>query len=229
MSDTRNSQRLRGSLSLVLGDLWQCSDSLRGSALIRDIYPEYLITLHCMIRASVPLMKCAKDVLESSGIDKEVVVPVADYLGTHILEEMNHDDWLIDDLESIGFVKSNVIGRMPSSRIASMVGAQYYWIKHHHPLSILGYISVMEGYPPTVEFVDELMARSGYPASAFRTLVRHAHLDPGHRDDLDALLDNLRIGPDVFRVIRTSALFSACSAASALREALESSSTPLDG
>jgi hypothetical protein len=36
---------------------------------------------------------------------------------------------------------------------------------------------------------------SGLPLDAFSTLLRHARLDPYHRDDLDNLLDRLPLAP----------------------------------
>src|SRR5204863_60824 len=91
-----------------------------------------------------------------------------------------------------------VLRRMPSPTVASMIGAQYYWVLHHHPVAMLGDMMVREGYPSGVETVETLMARSGYPRAAFRTMERHAHLDLHHRDDLIELLDGrpARVRPD---------------------------------
>ena len=38
---------------------------------------------------------------------------------------------------------------MPPPSVAGLVGSQYYWILHHHPVAFLGYVALMEGYPPT--------------------------------------------------------------------------------
>ena len=32
---------------------------------------------------------------------------------------------------------------------AALVGAQYYWIRHVHPVALLGYVMLLEGYPPS--------------------------------------------------------------------------------
>jgi hypothetical protein len=52
---------------------------------------------------------------------------------------------------------------------------------------------VLEGYPPAPSLIDELIARTGYSAEAFRTLSKHGELDPGHRDELDRALDGLQL------------------------------------
>ena len=39
--------------------------------------------------------------------------------------------------------------QIPSSQVATLVGAQYYWLRHYHPISLLGHMMVMEGCPST--------------------------------------------------------------------------------
>ena len=51
--------------------------------------------------------------------------------------------------------------RPPSPTVAALVGAQYYWIEHVHPVGLLGYVLLLEGWPPTPETVEELRRRTG--------------------------------------------------------------------
>ena len=53
------------------------------------------------------------------------------YLGTHLEEEASHDIWTLEDLEAAGFDADAAAAQMPSPDLAAMVGAQYYWIRHH--------------------------------------------------------------------------------------------------
>jgi hypothetical protein len=39
----------------------------------------------------------------------------------------------------------------------------------------------------------KIIERTKLPAQAFSTLVRHARLDPHHRDDLDRVMDSLTL------------------------------------
>src|SRR5207237_3301598 len=105
-------------------------------------------------------------------------------------------DWLLDDLEVLGGGRAAVLARPPSPTVAALVGAQYYWILHYHPVGLLGYIGVFEGYPPSPAMIDGLVASTGYGRDAFRTMIAHAELDPGHRDELDRLLDELPLTPE---------------------------------
>ena len=110
---------------------------------------------------------------------------------------------------------------MPSPAVASLVGAQYYWILHHNPVAFLGYVGVMEGYPPTEELVATLMERTGFPREAFRTFSEHGELDPGHRDHLDRTLDALPLTERHEQVVGASAIATVALATRALEELLQ--------
>jgi len=150
-----------------------------------------------------------------------VAAGLAPYLAQHIKEEMHHDEWLLEDLEILGIERSGVLERMPSAAVASLVGAQYYWIQHCHPVALLGYLSVIEGNPPTPGLVQTMVEKTGYPRKAFRTLEKHAQLDPHHRDDLDDTLDGLPLLPRHLAVIGASALHTLRMLATAWREILD--------
>ena len=158
---------------------------------IGGIVLDFLVLMHQIVRASVPLMNVARaSALERSRRDK-VNRLFARYLRQHIAEERDHDEWLIQDLETAGMRRADVTREIPSGVAASLVGAQYYWVQHHDPVALLGYMRVLEGNPPSVAHIDNLQRQSGLPASVFRTYRMHGELDPNHRRDLDLFLDSL--------------------------------------
>ena len=213
-----NAERLRGTIELVLGELGQAGDRLTSHPRIRELYPEYLFTVHCVIRASVPLMETAVQRSRSLAPGDPVAAGLAEYLQEHIEEERDHDEWLLGDLETLGVARSAVLVRPPSSTVASAVGAQYYWILHYHPVALLGWVGLLEGYPPTPEMLDELVAHTGYGREAFRTLKAHAELDPHHRDELFDALDRLPLTAEQSAVLGLSAMSSVHLLAQALNE-----------
>jgi hypothetical protein len=101
------------------------------------------------------------------------------------------------------------------------VGSQYYWIEHVHPVGLLGYIALLEGYPPSPRDVAHLQAVTGYGAEAFRTLRLHADLDPHHGQDLDDVLDRLPLTHQQRTLIGVSALTSVEAFAQAQEELLD--------
>jgi pyrroloquinoline quinone (PQQ) biosynthesis protein C len=159
------------------------------------LYPEYLIALHGVVRASVPLMEEALRASRALAERDGVAAGMLSYLERHIDEERGHDQWLLEDLETLGVSPAEVWARAPADSTARAVGAQYYWVRHDHPVALLGYVAVVEGRPPSVAALDEIVASTGLPPSAFRTLYRHAESDVGHGRDLRALLDDLPLSP----------------------------------
>ena len=214
------SQRLREKIELVLPGVLAASRELSTDPRLPDLYPEYLFTVHCVIRASVPLMEAARTRAEGLGAGDPVAVQLAAYLGQHIPEELHHDEWLLDDLAVLGREAEATLARPPSATVAGLVGAQYYWIFHFHPVALLGYIAVLEGYPPSPDQVEELIERTGFGRDAFRTLISHAELDPGHRDELDELLDGLTLTPEQSSVMGLSAMYSGLMLARTLEEVM---------
>ena len=127
------------------------------------------------------------------------------YFKHHISEEAGHEEWVLQDFQTLGISRSTVCSQTPSSNIAAAVGAQYYWIHHFSPLTLLGYIAVIEGYPPTHQELTAYSVSTGLPVGAFSTLFKHAELDKRHGADLDRLLDRLTLSDADMRLIGTSA------------------------
>lgn len=212
------SSRLRGKIELVLPDLIAATQRLILDPRIRELYPEYLFMTHCIIRASVPLMETARRRSDELATGDPVSAALGPYFEEHIPEERDHDEWLLDDLEALGEERSSILARPPSPTVAAVVGAQYYWILHYHPVALLGYIALLEGYPPSLELVDELVERTRHTRAAFRTLIAHAELDPGHRQELDAVLDELPMTEEQSTVMGLSAIYSVQMLARAIDE-----------
>lgn len=221
MSVLSNSQQLRLKVHLALGELSAATEAFARHPGLAKLYPEYLFTVHTIIRASVPLMEAAQRRAQTMADADPVARGLAAYLTQHIKEEMHHDDWLLDDLGVMGYDRAQILARVPSATVAEMVGSQYYWIFHTHPIGLLGYIAILEGYPPTMERIEALKAATGYPAEAYRTLVKHAHLDPHHRDDLNAAIDGLPLQPDHRALLGISAMQTIHLLACALGELLD--------
>ena len=202
------SRRLRSALELALPAVWAAVERLVGDPRVRELYPAYLVQTHGIIRASVPLLEAARDRARTMAGDP-VAALVAEYCDGPAEEERDHDEWLLEDLALLGVDPGEVRARPPSPTVAALVGAQYYWIHHVHPVALLGYVLFLEGWPPTPDTVEELQRRTGYGDAAFRTLLAHADLDPHHGHELDAVLDALPVGPEQHRLLALSAVTSA--------------------
>jgi hypothetical protein len=213
MSALSNSRRLRKGLEPALPEVFAITGGIVSHPRFRELYPEFLITLHQLVRATVPVMQTSLRRCRELADADPVAAAMVPYYEHHIKEEMHHDEWTLEDLELIGVPREEVLRRMPPPAVASFIGAQYYWILHHHPVAQLGQIAFQEGYPPTPEAVDQMVERSGYPRAAFRTIEKHGHLDPNHRDDFDDALDRMPLAAEHHAILLTSALHAARMAA----------------
>lgn len=202
-----NSQLIRSKISLFSGGLNRAAYEFWMHPDFAVVYPEYLYQSHSIIRASVPLMQATLQVCRSKPHSTEPVLQrFADYLSHHIVEESGHDEWILNDAEAIGIPRRLILERIPKDSAKQMVGSQYYWIHHYHPVAMLGYIAVMEGTPPTTEFIEAVARRTRFPLDAFSSFLLHAKVDPRHRADLDALLDDLPLNEQHHALIGLSAL-----------------------
>ncbi len=96
-------------------------------------------------------------------------------------------------------------------------------MQHVHPVGLLGYIALFEGYPSRRQDIDQLQAATGYGPEAFRTMLLHADLDTHHGDDLDDLLDSLPLTEQQRTLVGLSALASVQLLTQARQELLDRS------
>lgn len=193
MTSLSNSARLRAKIRLAEPGLLAISNEFWRHAELADIFPEFLFMMHSIIRSSVSLINAAAESAQDRANEDAVCAKIASYYAEHAVEETNHDEWLLDDLASIGLERLPVLARLPSDAVASLVGAQYYWALHVHPVALFGYLAVLEGNPASIKELNEIRDRGRIPAVAMRTMLKHAHLDPHHRDEMFALFDELEL------------------------------------
>lgn len=157
--------------------------------------PELLFRTHCVARASVPLLQAALARSRELSASDPVAQGMLAYLAEHVREEQEHAEWVLEDLESIGGQRQSILDRSPPAPIAELVGAQYYWIHHAHPVALLAYIAVLEQHVTPAEVLRELLNESKLEARAFRTFLEHAERDTGHVAELYDLIDRLPLSP----------------------------------
>jgi hypothetical protein len=184
------------------------------------VVPLLLLQLHQIMRASVPLLEAAQRRAHERAAEDPVCAGLCAYYQQHVEEERFHDEWMLEDLAAAGIGPAEALAKIPSPHLAAAVGAQYYWVLHHHPVALLGYMAVLEGHPPPADLLDEIQARSGLPPAALRTLRKHGQLDPDHGRELDRQLDALPLTPAHTTLMGLSMAHTASSLASALEELL---------
>jgi hypothetical protein len=187
---------LRSKIRLASGRMFGALDRFWSQPDLTARYPELLFHIHCVVRASVPAMEAVRSRAEELAASDPVAAGVAAYLAHHIPEELHHDEWLLDDMVALGAQRDAVLARIPASTAAALVGTNYYWALHAHPVAWMGYAAVIEGHPPSDRFLTDTMERTGIPPEGFRTYLKHARLDPHHSREMDEVLDALPLTPE---------------------------------
>lgn len=217
VTELKFSQRLNAKLDRIApfmfseaSQIWQGQDP-------RFMYPHYLATMHGVVRSAVSLMDAAIEQAKETAKTDPICAALIPYFQHHREEERGHDEWLLEDLEETGHPRSMATDGIPPAETAHLVGAQYYWIKHVHPVTLMGHMAAIEGYHPPKGFAAQLFQLTGYPSGAFKAIRRHEVLDIQHKADLHALLDQLPLTVQHQNYITISALHTMRAGAELMR------------
>jgi len=225
---TTASERLRVKLELAAPAVEAAAGRIWGSPRVRELYPAWLATMHGVVRTAVPLMEAALERARALAAEDTVARELVPYLEHHAPEERGHDGWLLEDLEALGGDPVEAASRIPSPRVATLAGAQYYWLRHCHPVSLLGHMAVMEGYSPRIGLAERLQALTGHPPAAFRAIRRHERLDVRHKRELYTAIDALPLRAEHEALMGISGLHTMESAIAVFQEIAASAPAALE-
>jgi hypothetical protein len=211
-------QRLRAKLEFAAPAFFAAAERLWTNPRVREIYPIYLATMHMIVRAGVPLLQAACERAREQADDDPLAGPLAEYLTQHIEHMIGRDTLVLEDLAATGADPDIPMQAIPSPKVASLVGAHYYWVLHHHPVAVLGYIGAIETHPPPMGFTERLRARTGFPKAAYRTIAQRELDDPRRGSDFYALIDALPLTRRQETLIGLSALHTVHAGVDVLEE-----------
>lgn len=200
-----HSLRLRRILSMAQPRLTSLIRDVWFHPRLREMYPEFLFATYGVTVSSAPAMRAAAELCANHDDEGTPNSWLKNYYLEHAVEEEDHAEWLLEDLSSLGIMRARVLERLPYPSVAALVGSQYYWMKHFHPIAYLGFIAVLEA-PTELQFLKEVSDRSGIPWKSMSCHVRHAELDEGHVAEFDAMLDSLPLNPQHRELITVSAI-----------------------
>ena len=221
MEGPTNSEVLWGKIHLAERRLFAATHAFWNHSELADLLPGFLIQAHILMRSGLTLMAAARDgalALPNDAVGRAL----AAYLEVHLAEELGHDAWLLDDIRTLGFEEREVVQARPCAALVDVVGAQYFWMMHVHPVAIMGYLVLMEGYAPLATQLEEIRVRTSAPASAFRCLMRHAEDDPEHLAELNRTLDDMNLSVEQSRAVGMCAFAAIEGLAAMFEELLES-------
>lgn len=202
-----HSLRLRRTIAMASDALSTRIERFWAHPRLAELYPEFLFAAYGVICASTPLLDAAADEAALRPESDKLANMLAPYLREHAQEEDGHEQWLLDDLELCGISRARVLERIPYPSVATLAGAQHFWLRHVHPVAILGYLAVLEN-PASPAFLERIAHQSGLPVAAMSAHMRHARLDVKHVAEFDAMLDILPLTQHHADIIATSAIAS---------------------
>jgi Iron-containing redox enzyme len=201
---------LRAKLGPLVSEVSVCSQMMAEHPRPRAMYPALLELMYSEVRATVPLLVAAeRRALELAARGDVTADAMTEWLRLHIREERHHATWILGDFARVGGDPDALRVRPGSPTIAALVGSVYYWTLHAHPVAILGYCAVLEGYPPSRTFIERMVHETGWPEKAFRTLRHHSTIDLRHGGEVFELIDRLPLDTRHQAVLGMTALQTA--------------------
>lgn len=211
----RNPVRSSPSISAVLhAQLGVSKLVLRPATALADKVPgkifgqsQYLHTVNGLAQSCMPLLELAVRRCRKLAPDD----PASEALGSYYAQRMakstvrNRHSFarlLITGRESV-----SVLGELASRTIADLVGAQYYWIEHDHPVTLLGYLLVLDDGASVCWSRDPVEAGArNQTIEPLCTLDEPTQQQVRRADDLVELLDTLPLSEKQQTTVVHSAL-----------------------
>lgn len=152
-----------------------------------DTYIRFLSNAYHHVRHTVPLMMACGARLPNSM--RWLLPGLRDY----IVDEIGHEEWILDDLESCGVARATVVASAPAHAVEILVAYVYDYINRVHPVGFLGMVHVLEGTSTALatETARRVQDKLGLPDAAFTYLRSHGMLDTQHVLAFSQLIDRL--------------------------------------
>ena len=135
-------------------------------------------------------------------------------IGEYIEEEMGHQEWVLNDIETCGGDKEAVrTGKTlaTSACLATevMVAYAYDMINRVNPVGFFGMVLVLEGTSTAVatQAGETLMNSLNLPKKAFSYLLSHGSLDISHVSFYESLMNQITDKNDQATVIHSAKIF----------------------
>jgi len=135
-------------------------------------------------------------------------------IGEYIEEEMGHQEWVLNDIETCGGDKEAV--RASKTPVTSacmatelMVAYAYDMINRVNPVGFFGMVLVLEGTSTAVatQAGETLMNSLNLPKKAFSYLLSHGSLDISHVSFYESLMNQITDKNDQATVIHSAKIF----------------------
>lgn len=163
-------------------------------------YVYFLTQAYHHVKHTVPLMMaCGARLPERLEWVREALVE-------YIEEEYGHQEWILNDIASLGFDAEAVRHGRPDLPIEMMVAWLYDAIERGNPMAFFGMVNVLEGTSIALAtpLAMQVQAQLGLPEKAFSYLRSHGALDQEHYQFFQSLMNRIDQPEDRQAVIHAS-------------------------
>ena len=165
-----------------------------------ESYQYFLTQAYHHVKHTVPLlMLCGSSLASEYEWLRKAMVE-------YIEEEYGHEQWILNDIETIGGDRQQAIDSSADRNIQLMVSYLYDAINRRNPVALLGMVFMLEGTSTQVatSMAHKIQQLSSIPANAFSYLLSHGELDIEHFSFFETLVNQIT-DPDDQQIVIESA------------------------
>jgi pyrroloquinoline quinone (PQQ) biosynthesis protein C len=166
-------------------------------------YQAFLTEAYHHVKHTVPLlMACGSRLPERLEWLREAIVH-------YIEEEVGHQEWILNDLQSLGIDKEKVRHGCPAIATELMVSYAYDTVMRNNPVGLFGMVYTLEKTSSTIAtFAAQQIADSLKLKPASMTyMVSHGSLDIAHMQHFEKLMNRLDDEADQNAVLHATRIF----------------------
>lgn len=177
-------------------------DCLQGKVALQS-YAAFLHEAYHHVRHTVPLLRACRERLPAR------LAWLHGALDEYIEEESGHDEWILDDLRTLGRDADAVRQEGPGPHTEVMVAYAYDTVARHNPIGFFGMVHVLEGSSVALALhaADQIQRSLDLPDSAFSYLRSHGMLDQQHTAHFAELMNRLDNPEDQAAVVHRARMF----------------------
>lgn len=169
----------------------------------RETYQAFLVEAYHHVKHTVPLlMACGSRLPERLEWLREAIVH-------YIVEEVGHQEWILNDLQSLGVDKDAVRKGSPSAATELMVSYAWDTAVRANPVGLFGMVYALEKTSATIatHAAGQIRSTLDLGPESMTYLVSHGSLDIEHMKHFESLMNRLEDADDRAAVLHAASIF----------------------
>ena len=166
-------------------------------------YRAFLTEAYHHVKHTVPLlMACGSRLPERLEWLREAIV-------MYIQEEVGHQEWILNDLASLGVDKELVRQGQPSLPTELMVSYAYDTVARSNPIGLFGMVYALEKTSSTIATyaASQIVSALDLTPESMTYMVSHGSLDIEHMQHFERLMNRLEDSADKAAVLHSAPVF----------------------